>query len=430
MPNKNITREQIHTGLSQSKSDEKWSDMMNFRCASNRTKVVPRKFKLSETTDGYHTIIRGVGGLIYAIGLRFSKVLRGMDGTIPQHLWRARVTRETHTDDQSENLRVRGSYLGGVPKSIRVTVVNNRLIADHDWAAPILDEEVEAGEDVTDGAYPLELTISFAVQPWLGTSELERTEYTIGQTVRQNHNIATPEFPTTGDVYQCVKNTAGFPNTFCHAGNVQFWRRLQRYNWVDNDYAPSGVAYQIGERILDSTEQYIFECIQIALLKPPTTSTVIGSSYTKHPQSEQYWKLIGPTGPIPLYCYYAKNFVGDQVSYNGVRYTCVQNHEHGLSPIGHPEISTVPGASTTIPFWSVTNPYLQPARAADVDIYDGVVKVGDQIANANGLSRLHLNTGTYRIVVSRNDCRLTEFTVVKTTALQTQAVTIQQVHTV
>jgi hypothetical protein len=118
------------------------------------------------------------------------------------------------------------------------------------------------------------------------------------------------------------------------------------------------------------------------------------------------------------------------VSYNGVRYTCVQNHEHGLSPIGHPEISTVPGASTTIPFWSVTNPYLQPARAADVDIYDGVVKVGDQIANANGLSRLHLNTGTYRIVVSRNDCRLTEFTVVKTTALQTQAVTIQQVHTV
>lgn len=425
MPNKNITREQIHSGLSQSKSDEKWADMLNFRCASNRTKAVPHKLKLLEESSGFHTVVRGVNGLVYALGLKFSKVLRGTDNQVPQYLWRAGVTRETSTDDQSENLRVRGSYLGGVPKVIKVTVVNNRLIADHDWVAPTLEPEIEEGTDVTDGAYPLELTINYIVKPWVGTSEDRRTDYSIDQLVRYNLSIAAPEFPTTGEIYQCVKDTQGFPNTRPSLSD-EFWRRLQKYNWVDSDFQAGGVAYKVGDRVLDSTKQYIFECIKLALLKPPTTSVESGASYTKHPLSEQYWKLIGPTGPIPLYCYYDKFFVGDQVSRSGVRYTCVLNHERGWSPIGHPEVSTIPGTSTTTTFWVVTNPYHQPARAADVDIFDGLVKVGDQIANANGLSRLHLNTGTYRIQTSRYDCLVTETTIVKTTALQTQTVVIQQ----
>lgn len=142
MANQNNTREGIHSGLTQSKSDQKWSDMLNFRCSDNRTFVVPHRLGLLQFDAGLHTVIHGVGDVNYAIGSKKSYLFRGHDSTSFDRLWKARLVRETGTADQSENLKLRGSYTGNVPRNIRLTVVNGSLVLDSDW--PITPEpEVE-----------------------------------------------------------------------------------------------------------------------------------------------------------------------------------------------------------------------------------------------------------------------------------------------
>lgn len=133
MASKNNTREGIHSGLTQSKSDEKWSDMLNFRCSDNRTFVVPRRLGLLQMDAGLHTVIHGVGDLNYAIGSKKSFLFRGHDDTGFHKLWHARLVRTTGIDDQSENIKLRGSYLGTVPKNIRLTVLKGLLVKDSDW---------------------------------------------------------------------------------------------------------------------------------------------------------------------------------------------------------------------------------------------------------------------------------------------------------
>lgn len=138
MANKNNTREGIHSGLSQSKSDEKWSDMLNFRNSDNRTFAVPRRLGLLQEDAGLHTVIHGVGDVNYAIGSKKSYMFRSHDSTVFAKLWRARLERLTSTEDQSENLKIRGSYTGSVPRNIRLTVVKGQLVPDYDWpVAPV-----------------------------------------------------------------------------------------------------------------------------------------------------------------------------------------------------------------------------------------------------------------------------------------------------
>ena len=138
---KNNTREDVHSGLTQSKSDQKWSDMLNFRSSSNRTMVVSFRRKLFELAGNFHTIIKGVNDIFYVIGSNSSWLLRGYDNHTPQKLWRLILTRNNISlEDQSEEIKIRGSYTGTKPTRILVTLVNGKLIPDFAWPVTIEPE--------------------------------------------------------------------------------------------------------------------------------------------------------------------------------------------------------------------------------------------------------------------------------------------------
>lgn len=135
MPQKSFTRSDIHSGVSLTKSDNKWADQLNFRSSDNKTFVVPRKFKILERDAGFHTIIHGIQQDNYAIGSKSSWMFQGNDSTQFIKMWRARLRQKILGDRTLEPLKVRGSYLGDTPETLKITLLNNKLVLDVNWPA-------------------------------------------------------------------------------------------------------------------------------------------------------------------------------------------------------------------------------------------------------------------------------------------------------
>lgn len=142
MPTQNVTREAIHAGVSGTKTDAKWKDQLNFRSSDNKTVVVPKKFRLVESAGaGFHTLLKGPGSLLYAIGANESLVLRGQESPRVEKLWRVKVNQEGSVDRIHEPLKIRGAYQGTVPLKIRLTVVDGQIVTDADWPVENVEPE-------------------------------------------------------------------------------------------------------------------------------------------------------------------------------------------------------------------------------------------------------------------------------------------------
>lgn len=136
---RNITHENIHSGLSGLRSDEKWTDMLNFRSQNKKTTVIPPKFSLLDCDFRGHTIARGQGEHNYVFGGRHS--FGCVIGNELHHytLWRLsqRYLRTySSRSEQSQRLNVRGSYTGTTPLKLRLTYVAGRLVADFNVPKP------------------------------------------------------------------------------------------------------------------------------------------------------------------------------------------------------------------------------------------------------------------------------------------------------
>jgi len=187
MASKNLTHEDIHTGLSQAKAGAPWLDMNNFRSSGNRTSVVPRRFKLFEYDAGFHTVINGLNGVGYAIGSKASFMFRGHDLTQFTRLWRATIERETVSEDQSENIKVRGSFLGTQPKTYRLTVVCGKLVLDSNWPVSVTEEVVTP--EILELKMPLENQVYLSVAYPQGATVWTRyrPEYNVGDIVKRSN---------------------------------------------------------------------------------------------------------------------------------------------------------------------------------------------------------------------------------------------------
>lgn len=159
----NNTRENIHTGLSGLKDDNKWSEMLNMRSANRRTKAVRRKHELFTRDAGFHSLFRGLKNKCYVIGTKESFGFVGSDTLCPFKLWRVDQRYLGTRNDRSpstQRLLIRGNFTGTVPKKFRVTLVKGRLVADFNWPE---EPEAEAVVDDCFGCCPLdsdELTIT------------------------------------------------------------------------------------------------------------------------------------------------------------------------------------------------------------------------------------------------------------------------------
>lgn len=252
MASKNLTHAAIHTGLSQVQDGEQWADMLNFRSGAGRTTVVPRRLKLLEVDGGFHTVARGANGVNYVFGDKKSFTFRGHEATEFKPLWKVDVKRETTSEDQSENIKVRGSFLGSAPTSIKVTVVAGKLILDKDW--PVEPEVVEVVKEpivVTmpvNNAVHLQITYPKGAEAWTtGVSQYNRKD------IVKKLNPAYVEGVTSPDLqyfyYVCLKTTVYQPlyqmgAELAHSVDFQFlslyWRQITL--WDDNGLGGGGRA--------------------------------------------------------------------------------------------------------------------------------------------------------------------------------------------
>lgn len=145
---KNNTRADIHSGLSFTKDDHKWSDQLNFRSKGKRTFVIERRRALLLRDGGFHTIVHGLNQDNYVFGSKESYKFYGNDDTEFIRLWRARLHQKIVSDRCVEPPRIRGSYTGSHTTTIKLTVVDNVLVADANWPEEP-EPEVETLPEVT-----------------------------------------------------------------------------------------------------------------------------------------------------------------------------------------------------------------------------------------------------------------------------------------
>ncbi len=143
--NLQATHEAIHTGLSGLNNDEKWQDMLNFRCRQGRTTVVPHKFRLLPPGCGFHTLIPAENGHVLAIGKCGSVGFVGADNLQPYRLWRLEqkfLRPHTGRGEQSQRLIVQGQFTGDKSVKLRVALIDGKLTPF--WA--VVPEEPPAPE--------------------------------------------------------------------------------------------------------------------------------------------------------------------------------------------------------------------------------------------------------------------------------------------
>tara|TARA_R110000868_G_scaffold81743_1_gene231165 strand:- start:22963 stop:23397 length:435 start_codon:yes stop_codon:yes gene_type:complete len=125
-------RENIHTGLSGLKDDNKWSDMLNFRSVNRRTTAINRKLEMFQRDCGLHSLFRGYDNRIYAIGSKSSFGFIAGEDTEKSNfkLWRVTQRYNSPRNERSpstQTLTIRGNYTGSQAKRIRVVFVKTKL---------------------------------------------------------------------------------------------------------------------------------------------------------------------------------------------------------------------------------------------------------------------------------------------------------------
>lgn len=416
MANKNNTREGIHSGLSQSKSDEKWADMLNFRSSDNRTFVVPRKYKLYDKDTVFHTIVRGVGDLVYAFGDRFSGLFRGNESSGLGQLWRARVTRLVTNEDQSENLKLRGSYLGSEPLELRLTVVNGKLVSDANWPEVVEEVvEVEQASSLNCGVvtnYPqLDITVRFL--PRAAQWQVDYESYAVRDVVLSV--VENPPFVAGASVVcYCVESHVTFDdyNYTSFISNLhppvtgKKWVKVVPWLEGVTGGAEGNLVYRGGN---------IWKCI---IDHFPYDEPVVEDSFPgTGVNSAAYWVLLATMPSTVAAFLIAPPYVtGTRVSHNGLVYVANTTHT--------PSYSNRPGVGSV---WTLYTPTPLPASGADVSIYQGRDLVQIYRTNAAGLLTVPLIPNPYRIQITRDDFELKEVTFLKTSDDQAVTITAQQV---
>lgn len=126
---KEITREQIHSGLSGLREDSRWSDVCDFRFCNSRTVIVPPYQKYPNISTGLHTLVKGCNNNHYAIGSKCSYHLRDRMGILDfSPLWELKhkfVGDRSARDSKDYQLVLKGRYTGETPKRLTVTLVDD-----------------------------------------------------------------------------------------------------------------------------------------------------------------------------------------------------------------------------------------------------------------------------------------------------------------
>ena len=408
MANKNNTREDIHSGLSETKSEQKWSDMLNFRSANNRTYVIPRKKKLYELPASFHTVIRGIGELAYAIGSRGSYVFRGREGVGIGKLWRARLVRDVDTDDQSENLKVRGSYLGTVPRVIRLTVVDGRLVRDVDWPEePVEEVEAMPNPSLFCGKVynrpELELAVTFL--PYAPEWNMKFRSFATGAVVA-SYPEGVAFDPYAHSYYYCATgHSAEDFSTIDGDPYIDFENSIPTTSapWVICQPYDSGGIWVEGEVVFLASG--IYKCLAS---HGPYPSFVPGGSGAWSTVWQKLANLFSPPQLIGKDNYN----IGEYATKAAVTYKSISNHAPNYT-------NDPPSAAWT----TVTS---EPARAAEVSVYNGLDLVTQGVTNAQGLLKVNLLPGTYRIRVEAEGMQMVETEIVKDADPQTETIQLQQ----
>ena len=133
-----VSREDIHKGLSASRSDTQWSDCLDFRFANNRTTLVAPLVQTLGANGQFHTLVSGPNNNHYLLGAKKSYMLRDFQGELTEsQLWavshKFRGDR-TARESRDYQLIVQGRYTGDVAKSVIVTLVAPATITTEDDA--------------------------------------------------------------------------------------------------------------------------------------------------------------------------------------------------------------------------------------------------------------------------------------------------------
>lgn len=186
---KHITRENIHAGLSGGKSDEKWSDVLNFRFTRNRTFAVPFKKILLTLETGLHSLVNGLENRFYVFGEKSSYTFLGHDDLKCEKLWRGTVL--PLGDKKESKLYVRGVYTGSETRRFRVIYAEG--------VVKVVPVEIEEEEEVT-GSIDCGLGV--------GNNEDLYLEVTVKNTANELLSNVTLEF-IYGVVPQSLQVTGG-----------------------------------------------------------------------------------------------------------------------------------------------------------------------------------------------------------------------------
>ena len=157
------THENVHTGLSGLNNDEKWKDMLNFRCSQGRTTVVPHKRKLLEAGCGFHTLIPA-GKHNFAIGKCGSVGFVGADNFQTYRLWRLTqqfLRAHSGRGEQSQRLVVRGQYTGTQSRKLRVSYIDGAVVPY--WAVPEPEAEPPTPPPIDYGCATAESVVALLI---------------------------------------------------------------------------------------------------------------------------------------------------------------------------------------------------------------------------------------------------------------------------
>lgn len=141
-----ITREDIHSGISNLRNDSKWSDVLDFRFCNNRTRLVPPLVQIQRIHNaGLHTLIKGPHNSHMAIGSGQSYQMRYLDNGLQlSPLWEVKKSfqgDDTGRDTKEFDLLVQGRYTGSAPKKYIVTLLDGEVaVVEDEVTGPVVPD--------------------------------------------------------------------------------------------------------------------------------------------------------------------------------------------------------------------------------------------------------------------------------------------------